>query len=114
MAYTDTADRVRADHSDANAFDVRRDRRLHRRVLDRRLRRQRALCRLVATMNRRAFLALIGSATIAALAPWPAILQQRTVGIVFHPDAFAMAMRRIPITRMDVLYGFTKLPGWNP
>lgn len=28
-------------------------------------------------MNRRAFLALLGSAPIAALAPWPTMLEQR-------------------------------------
>lgn len=47
-------------------------------------------------MDRRAFLALIATAPIAALAPWPKFLP--TPQLAFHPKAFAIAMEPLVAT----------------
>lgn len=69
-------------------------------------------------MERRAFLALLASAPIAALAPLPKILEQRNMtiamdwskipapsGLKFHPNAFALAMEPLDVEHIGVIYG---------
>ena len=46
-------------------------------------------------MERRSFLALIASAPIAALAPWPKFLP--TLRLAFHPKAFDCAMAPLDV-----------------
>jgi len=62
-------------------------------------------------MERRAFLALIASAPIAALAQWPKLLPTPD-RIAFHPNAFAMTMAGLDrpaflaaTGTFDVIYG---------
>ena len=69
-------------------------------------------------MERRAFLTLLASAPIAALAPLPKVLagpafktgtavaaamRQLDASLMFHPKAFAMMWPEIP--KIDVIYG---------
>jgi hypothetical protein len=58
-------------------------------------------------MKRRAFLALLAAAPVAAVSmPEPAFT---TGGLMFHKDAFSMLWDSepiLPLSRMDVLYGF--------
>ncbi len=53
-------------------------------------------------IHRRGFLASLAALVCAPFVP--AVKAPTTQSLMFHPDAFALAMQ--PITRLDVLYGF--------